>query len=109
MLLNSICLVNELHFFTYIDRKVGLPSCLDLFFTSANIIDEMSLARMRDVGSDHLPLQAPTETFTYFKERKQPRRWIMDNESLRNFADGLGTLQVMQPCLWKKPMQIYKI
>ena len=97
MLQDSICLVNELDFFTYIDRRTGLPSCLDLFFTSANIIDGMSLVRMKDVGSDHFPLQATTEIFTYFTERKQPKRWIMDKESLRNFAANLGTSQVMQP------------
>ena len=74
LLQNNICLANKLDFFTYLDRRTGSKSCLDLVFTSPDIISGIELSRMKDIGSDHFPVLVKTQINANFSNRKRMKK-----------------------------------
>ena len=58
LLSTPLTLLNEIDFYTYIDRRTGRCSCLDLVLVSSDVSPCFHLERLRDVGSDHYPILA---------------------------------------------------
>ena len=54
---SAVCLINPVDMHTYIDRRTGNPSCLDLCLSSPNIASSLDISPLLDVGSDHLLIE----------------------------------------------------
>ena len=52
----NVCLVNPRNYYTYIDRRTGKKSCLDVCLVSPNLIIETTMMRGEECGSDHVPI-----------------------------------------------------
>ena len=56
---DEICLINPQDMYTYVSFSNLKKSCLDICMTSLNIAPLSTVRVMRDVGSDHLPIEVP--------------------------------------------------
>ena len=97
----DICLANEVDFYTYIDRNTGRSSCLDLIFSSSDIISGVSLERAKDVGSDHFPILAKTNVHTTRVIRRSCKRWIIEKDDISKFRFSVSVVSAMQLILKK--------
>ena len=81
-----VCLINPLNMYTYVDRRSGKQSCLDLCLSSPNIAPLLSISPLVDVGSDHLLLEITANlslsAYTWYKHS----RIIIRDESLGFFT-----------------------
>ena len=71
----DVILLNPLNFITYLDRRTGRPSCLDLCLLSPNLATSSTMFRECDVGSDHAPILIKLNEDIIRSEVTSPRRW----------------------------------
>jgi len=97
LLITPLTLINEVDFHTYIDRRTGRGSCLDLFILSSDISPYFHLNRLRDVGSDHYPISASSTIPLHVLTSLPVPRWKITSESLKNFSRGIASSTLLQP------------
>ena len=71
----NICLNNPFNFYTYLDRRSGRQSCLDLCLSSPNLSTSISMKHQRDLGSDHKTIQILLNTCCTKVEAKKIPKW----------------------------------
>lgn len=94
---NAISLLNDLDFYTYIDRRSGRRSCLDLFLVSSCVSPYFTLRLLRDVGSDHYPILASSTVVPLTLDAAPVPRWKVTRAGLDSFASALSPSAVVQP------------
>ena len=90
-------LLNPVDFHTYIDRRSGTRSCLDLFLASPDVAPYFTLDRLRDVGSDHYPIFASSELTLHTLSSVPVRRWKLDRTVLDRFSAGVASSSLVLP------------
>ena len=97
LLITSLTQPNEVDFHTYIDRRTGRGSCLDLFILSSDVAPYFHLNRLRDVGSDHYPISASSTIPLHVLSLLPVPRWKIISESLTNFSRVVASSTLLQP------------
>ena len=94
---DDICLINEMNFYTYINSSNFKRSCLDLCFTSSNIAPSVDLELMRDIHSDHLPIQITIQVKPAFTETIYRKKWKYEDNKLTNFSLNIKDSTIYRP------------
>ena len=84
---HNVCLINPPNMYTYVDRRTGKKSCLDLCLTSSNIAMLTSIAPCVDVGSDHLVVRVQLDILLQRYRWLRPGRFRVSKDSLQKFGD----------------------
>ena len=92
----DFCIINNVNP-TYIDRKTGLSSHLDLVTSSANIAPDIDVTRLEDVGSDHFPIMAEIHISPLTIETKYRPKWKYNRESLNKFSNSISPSEQIFP------------
>ena len=90
-------LLNSIDFYTYIDRRSGTRSCLDLFLVSPEIAPYFTLARLNDVGSDHYPVVASSSIALHTLTSLPVPRWKLNSDALDRFSAGVAASSLVLP------------
>ena len=81
----NICLNNPYNFFTYLDRRSGSQSCLDICLSSPSLSPHISMNLQEDLGSDHKTVQMWLKyDYTKVLNKKIPK-WIITDKGLKEF------------------------
>lgn len=94
---NAISLLNDLDFYTYIDRRSGRRSCLDLFLVSSCVSPYFRLRLLHDVGSDHYPVMATSTVVPLALDSVPVPRWRVTSSGLNSFASAVPPSDVVLP------------
>ena len=82
----NINLVNPKNFYTYIDRRTGRQSCLDLCLTTPELTPLTSIIQKADMGSDHLVIQLTIDINPAKINIINTKKWKINNETLAKFS-----------------------
>jgi ribonuclease HI len=93
----SLTLLNAIDFYTYIDRRTGRCSCLDLFLISSDVAPFFHLERLRDVGSDHYPIMASSNIPLHTLTSLPVPKWKPTPETLHKLPGNLTLPSLVQP------------
>lgn len=85
LLNNNICLNNPLNFYTYLDRRSGRKSCLDLCLSTPNLSSDINMRHQKNLGSDHKTIQITVKTKTVRLIKKTIPKWKIDSETAATF------------------------
>ena len=94
---NMASLINPINMGTYIDRRSGKFSCLDLCLSSPNISPLTSIAPLLDVGSDHLLLRVILSQSPVKYDWKSVPRFKIGKLSMETFNQHYIPSQIHQP------------
>ena len=97
MLDSVVSLINPINMGTYIDRRTGNFSCLDLCLSSPNISALTSIAPLLDVGSDHLLLKIVLSESPAKYNWKSLPRYKVGKDSLESFNQHYIPSQIYRP------------
>lgn len=75
-------IVNDYNSPTYIDKRTGTTSCLDLCLTSYNLLTIGEVVRGADIGSDHFPIQCKFGTKLIKNDMITNRKWKITQANL---------------------------
>uniref|UniRef100_A0A2P2HZJ0 RNA-directed DNA polymerase from mobile element jockey-like n=1 Tax=Hirondellea gigas TaxID=1518452 RepID=A0A2P2HZJ0_9CRUS len=81
-------LLNEYNVATYIDRRTGTSSCLDLCLATYNILIKGVIHRGADLGSDHYPVECRFGTRVE-KSDFENRKWNINKINLPQWTEYL--------------------
>ena len=93
----EVCLINEIDLPTYIDRRTGNKSCLDLCLSSPNLATLTNIRPFLDVGSDHMCLKVTVEVEPFKSREVHLPKWKTDATSLSNFSNHYISPTIMNP------------
>jgi len=93
----GVSLINPINMGTYIDRRSGKFSCLDLCLSSPNISSLTSIAPLLDVGSDHLLLKITLSQSPIKYDWKDIPRYKIGKNTLEMFNQHFIPSQIYQP------------
>lgn len=71
----NIGILNDLDTPTYIDKRTGTTSCLDLCLASHNLVVVGNCDRGSDLGSDHFPIKCSFGVRVNKSNLQVPKRW----------------------------------
>lgn len=91
------CLINPLNLYTYLDKRTGRQSCLDVCLSSASIAPLIDIDRFIDMGSDHMSLKATVQITIERTARHHKARWRKIGEGLRLFRDHFIVSNIQKP------------
>jgi hypothetical protein len=97
LLTTNLTLLNGIDFHTYIDRRTGRGSCLDLFLISSDVSPYFHLDRLRDVGSDHYPISASSVIPLHLLSSVPVPRWKITDENLRVLSGSVAASSLVHP------------
>ena len=97
LLTTPVVLLNSLDFYTYIDRRSGTRSCLDLFLVSPDVAPYFTLSRLRDVGSDHYPIMASSSLHLHTLATLPVPRWKLSPTVLERFSASVASPSLVLP------------
>ena len=86
LLTSSAVLLNPIDFITYVDRRTGRGSCLDLVIASPEVAPYFVVERLQDVGSDHYPVRAVSALAMHTLESVPVPRWKVTHETLETLS-----------------------
>lgn len=97
LLEHSVCLVNPINMFTYIDRSTGRMSCLDICIATSNIAPHTQISPFKEVGSDHIimKISVSLQPSTY-KWLKMPR-YNITKKTLEQFRTSYVQSTLQKP------------
>ena len=87
LLKENLYLINSLNMFTYLDRRTGNQSCLDLCIVSANLAPLTTMNPFLDMGSDHISLIVTVDIKPNRLQKMVKSRWKTTNEKLIAFSN----------------------
>lgn len=91
------CLINPINMYTYIDKRTGKQSCLDICATSSNIASLVSLETFLDMGSDHMSLKATIQISPVRTIRPGVARWKLNKENVKKFCEHYIECKIHKP------------
>lgn len=94
---NAVCLINPPDMYTYIDRKTGTMSCLDICLSTSNIAPLVQITPFKEIGSDHLVMQILVDLKPYKYKWLRRLRFNTTKKSLDQFATVYIPSMLMQP------------
>lgn len=94
---NAISLLNDLDFYTYIDRHSGQRSCLDLFLVSSCVSPYFHLRLLHDVGSDHYHIMATSTVVPLVLDSVPVPRCRVTSSGLNSFVSAVPPSDAVQP------------
>jgi len=74
----NVILANPQNLITFIDRRSGKPSCLDVCLVSPNLAPNVTISRFLDVGSDHSPILCEIHFEILRSELSHPPKYKTD-------------------------------
>ena len=86
---NNICLATQPGFITYSHPTTGLPSVLDLCFSTADLISDVSISRGPCLGSDHYPILVQLNRSVNTTPIKFRKRYKLGNVNWNLWQSGL--------------------
>ena len=87
LLKENLYLINSLNMFTYLDRRTGNQSCLDLCIVSANLAPMTTMNPFLDMGSDQISLIVTVDIKPNRLQKMVKSRWKTTNEKLLAFSN----------------------
>ena len=90
-------LLNSVDFYTYIDRRSGRQSCLDLFLASPDVAPYFRLSRLGDVGSDHHPIMASSSLGLHDLQSLPVPRWKLSPAVLDQLSSHVALSSLVLP------------
>lgn len=97
LLTDDICLINPENMPTYVDRRTGAFSCLDVCLSSSNLAPGLSLEVLQDVGSDHLLLQLTASFAPHSYTWTRASRFRVTEPKLQAFQGYYSPSSLSQP------------
>ena len=91
-----ICLNTPNNFFTYMAPN-GTMSVLDLCFSSPNIAPFISLKQLRDIGSDHFPIQIDIQIEPEIVRTQFRKKWKYNEKKLNDFGNNIPNCTIPRP------------
>ena len=88
----SLGLLNEPFLPTYVDRRTGATSCLDLCLTSDSLLLQGEVRLGPDLGSDHLPLECRFSFGAVKTSSKTEKRWIVKRADWTGWTSALASV-----------------
>ena len=97
LLTEDLCLINPENMPTYVDRRTGAFSCLDICLSSSNLAPGLSLEVLQDVGSDHLLLQLTASFAPHSYTWNRASRFRVTKPKLQAFQGYYSPSALCQP------------
>ena len=91
-----ICLNTPNNFYTYMAPN-GSMSVLDLCFSSPNLAPFISLKQLKDIGSDHFPIQINIQVQPEIIETQFRKKWKYNEDKLNEFGNNLDNCTIPKP------------
>ena len=82
---HGVLLANPRNLFTYYNIANTTRSCLDLCLSSSNLGGNVEVRTLRDIGSDHLPLEIDIQVEPIRNEVKYRKKWKIDDNNIAVF------------------------
>ena len=98
-------LLNEPFLPTYIDRRTGASSCLDLCLAPPPLLLRGEVRSGPDLGSDHLPLECRFSFGAAKASSRTPKRWIVKRADWPGWAAALTSAS----CSLVLPMSVNEL
>lgn len=93
----KLCLVNPPNLYTYLDRRSGKQSCLDLCFTSDDIFPITSISSSIDLGSDHTLMSVNVQVKPHKTAWNNMSRWHVTKDKLLKFNSHFIKSTIISP------------
>jgi len=94
----NIILLNPQNMVTYLDRRNGRPSCLDIAMVSPNLALDADIVRITDVGSDHSPLLISLNINAIkMKYSEMPKKWKIKNVNWNKWRSKIESSKIERP------------
>ena len=97
LLQNTLCLINQSDIFTYIDRKTGKQSCLDVCLSSSNIAPLTDIEPFGEIGSDHLIMKVTIELNPVNYEWLKTPKYKITKQNLEKFKNSYIPPKQLRP------------
>lgn len=94
---DNICLINPIDFYTYLDKRTGTQSCLDLCLTSADISTCTNISQYIDVGSDHRSIKITIDRSPFRTTTINEPKWKLSSKNLKLFNADYITSSIHYP------------
>lgn len=94
---NNICLNNPINFYTYLDRRSGRQSCLDLCLSSPDLSPHITMRQQKDLGSDHKTVQITVKTEIIKTQKLRIPKWKMSEQTCTAFSNNYTPPNIITP------------
>jgi ribonuclease HI len=95
----SFGILNECNVATYIDKRVGTTSCLDLCFATHNLLMMGEMKRGPDIGSDHFPIECNFGININKNQITTLIKWKFNKQNMEEWKANLEKQEsVLVPC-----------
>ena len=91
------CIANPLNFYTYYNLGTLSKSCLDICMVSPNLITGITMKKLADIGSDHIPIKIEVLIKPVRNQLLYRKKYVIKNDLLPYFNDQIENSVILKP------------